>query len=1599
MNFDVTANATAEQEFRAIAAAAERLETKLKDLDRLKVEPKVDLNITPATLKANQLKTRLDALRNVRATVEVVGAAEARGEVTALVVEMRKVRDTRAKLDIQTGTAKADLTTIAAKFATLGDKNVTLNVTTGQAETRVESIDTRLMALKMMSPVKIEVRVDHDDVALNRIRALVVAARGLATERPNVRVTADTAGALAQMTALLASVRRLSEPEHQIRIRLEETSVLSQLSRIQTELSTLSGGKFEVSADTRQAMMELAALRVQLAELQASEQTVEVRAETETARRQIRDLENHLAQVAGRQHIANLHVETSVAASALEGLTDAIEGTWDALETLGKIAAVPLAIPGAFAAAGQIAAVGSAVLDLTGVLGLVPAAGAAGGAAMATFALGLSHVADALGPTGTAAQVKKVNEAVAALSPNAREAVATIRGLGPAFSDMRLEVQQQLFRGVGEEIKTVAGTYLPVMKTGLSGIAEELNLGAKGFVDWIQQGRTITDVNTILGLTRTTMRELAPAGTNVAAALTDIAVVGAAVMPELATGATRATEQFREFIAEARKSGELAEWIRGGIDAVESLGRIAINTGSALGSLFSAADEAGFSFLGTVERLTAEIDILMSSQSGRRALVDTFAESRDAINTLLPGVKELAGATLETTGAFARTDGLERFASLVSQTASAVSPLISELGELAGGTLGALAGGAELAVTALTPVISLTGGLIDVLGPVAPAVLAAVIAFKGLGLVAPSVAALGVSTQVAAASAAAFAGRMTGLAPVALAAGTSTLALGTAVAAVGRALPIVGVAAVGLGLALSSMSTSTDSAVTAMAAGGVAADNMRAALLEQQGASQAGRSGFDDWATSINGWVNSNVFGMASVESTTEAMSRQRSEMTALQRAQQDVTIAQGEYQAALDRFPASSPQVQAAASALADATRRVQIEQIAARNATDLHTAAMIQQADQALAATNAGLGYERALITLEQAQIRAAETARDHGAGSLEARDAALAVTEAALRAAAAAGEKARADGIASEAANVDQLAAQAQKDELLRLAEANTGPVRQSLLDSANAIDIQASAASRAETAARQHKDELGRLAGQTTGVLAEAIRGTITNFDQLGGAHATAQERARLQETALRNLANMASGPVRDELNRMADQLRNIPDAEFDVTATGRGKFAGIPSGVSTPGRLATGGVWGGPDDVRRAATGTVLPGYTPGRDVHDFTSPTGGRLLLSGGEAVMRPEWTRAVGPRFVAAANQAARTGGIAGVQNFMARTAPRKSGVEGRAGDGSRFARGGVIPTRYTGPVQRLAFGGLVRVGLQPNSAVVDNQYIEARDRMADFLTPLMQAEIKKMEAAALAASGSGPTTAGASAGLAWARTQVGKPYVWGGVGPGGYDCSGFMSAIVNVMRGRGPHSRVGATSNFPWGGFAPGIGPGLNIGAFKGNPGHMAGTIGGVNVESSGSVGVRVGGGARGAGDGMFTTRAHLADRGGLIPHGVAAMNLSGRAERMLSPRQTEVFERLVAAITRGRGNFTGPLPVATPIGANSPVASQLHAAMLQPRPAGGAAPRIDLGGMVRQLAALRADLLARPQQVINQTVEGGSDPAEVGRTAVLALRMARR
>lgn len=247
-------------------------------------------------------------------------------------------------------------------------------------------------------------------------------------------------------------------------------------------------------------------------------------------------------------------------------------------------------------------------------------------------------------------------------------------------------------------------------------------------------------------------------------------------------------------------------------------------------------------------------------------------------------------------------------------------------------------------------------------------------------------------------------------------------------------------------------------------------------------------------------------------------------------------------------------------------------------------------------------------------------------------------------------------------------------------------------------------------------------------------------------------------------------------VLDEFNGTKDNATTIAgDTMKEIAAIYGVKYVAPATVASAQGRKNQQAV----SDLHNAEGG-VLPGFTPGQDVHHFVSADGRtNLHLSGGEAIMRPEWTKAVGgPKAVEEMNHNAKHG---------------------------------------------LAFAG---GGIMPRIAGAQN----------------------------------------------FARGEVGKPYMWGKVGPLGYDCSGFMSAITNWLEGNPIHQRVGSTGTFPWRGFLPGPGA-FTIGAtrsYNGGVGHMAGTLGGLNVESRGGQGVVVGDSARGYKDPGFNMIYHLGDSG---------------------------------------------------------------------------------------------------------------------------------
>lgn len=212
-------------------------------------------------------------------------------------------------------------------------------------------------------------------------------------------------------------------------------------------------------------------------------------------------------------------------------------------------------------------------------------------------------------------------------------------------------------------------------------------------------------------------------------------------------------------------------------------------------------------------------------------------------------------------------------------------------------------------------------------------------------------------------------------------------------------------------------------------------------------------------------------------------------------------------------------------------------------------------------------------------------------------------------------------------------------------------------------------------------------------------------------------------------------------------------------------------------------------------------------------------------------------------------------------------------------------------------GTVPMFASGGLVSRDLILNGRI--GQVPSVKDALqqaaSSELAAWARANTKAIMASGLVGGG------GFAKALEWARAQAGKPYVWGGVGPGGYDCSGFMSAIQNVIGGKNPYSRLWATGAFNGQAKAAGLtrdkqSP-FMVGITNAGVGHTAGTLNGVNVESRGGDGVVVGPSARGYKNGLFG-----------MHYGYAAGGLVGNAPfDVLDPRGRYFDEKLAKLLDR--------------------------------------------------------------------------------------------
>lgn len=381
------------------------------------------------------------------------------------------------------------------------------------------------------------------------------------------------------------------------------------------------------SKDLARAERELEQIRSRLEQLTTQHVTA-----TERLNRALRDEHNAVKSV------ATMHRDNE---AALDGMAVGGQAAMTTVRQLSTSITALSRVGGPIAAT----AISAGLINLAGVAAsaaqsvwLLPGAVGAAAAGFGTLKLATIGFSDAL---ENIRDPEKFAEALRALSPNAQQAALAIRGLLPAFDQLKAATQDALFLNVGEQITQLSTQFLPAVQQMTTSIAGSFNQMFMGVTNQLMTPQTQAALQTTMDNIARSFQNLAPAAAPFTKAIADIMAVGSDFLPELDTSITNAATAFSEFISDARESGQLRQWMADGIAAIKDLAAVAWDVGHVFMSLAPIGQ-----------------DVLPKIASGFDAIAQVVPPIVNGIQRIGPAVDFVASAARIAHGDFSALKGI-----------------------------------------------------------------------------------------------------------------------------------------------------------------------------------------------------------------------------------------------------------------------------------------------------------------------------------------------------------------------------------------------------------------------------------------------------------------------------------------------------------------------------------------------------------------------------------------------------------------------------------------------------------------------------------------------------------------------------------------------------------------------------------------------------------------------------------------------------------------------------------------------------------------------------------------------------------------------------
>ncbi|MFJ7413060.1 peptidoglycan DD-metalloendopeptidase family protein [Streptomyces sp. NPDC098077] len=277
-------------------------------------------------------------------------------------------------------------------------------------------------------------------------------------------------------------------------------------------------------------------------------------------------------------------------------------------------------------------------------------------------------VADA--QSNAATQTSKLDTAMAKLSPNARGFVNTLRELAPAWTALKLDVQDRLFAGIGDRLRQVSGSALPVLRQGLAGTAGVLNTMGKNALTAVENLAKTGQLKGAFDVVRNGLGNLSRIPGQFLTGLTQLTVAAGPAWDRITAGAGDAMDRVMAKLAKGLENGKLEEAINTALDIAVQFGGVLADLGGIIKNVFGAAADGGGDFFAIIGSALAEI---------RR--VTALPEVQASLKAIFSAVQAVAGLLAGALGAAIQA---------VLPVLAALAPSITKVAKLLGPAIGDL---------------------------------------------------------------------------------------------------------------------------------------------------------------------------------------------------------------------------------------------------------------------------------------------------------------------------------------------------------------------------------------------------------------------------------------------------------------------------------------------------------------------------------------------------------------------------------------------------------------------------------------------------------------------------------------------------------------------------------------------------------------------------------------------------------------------------------------------------------------------------------------------------------------------------------------------